>query len=223
MDPGISGEMLNTAWRTRARESLADLTARLTRAELQLLRRTTRDLHHAAPFLLLLLICGEFTPFVVMTGIVTPPGVCVLPAQREKERMKKIGVKEDVSSRLGLREGEGMLRMVTPPRDYVDAVRRLGKEELSAVVFVLGMKRTAKARKMDVVKLADHFRYIVLDDCLIRKAGGVDSMVREEVEIAVMERGGVEVGLGLSPEDAERDQRWWLARWLRGPPGGAVL
>lgn len=146
-----------------------------------------------------------------------------MAAQREKERVKRIGVKEDVSRRLGLREGEGMLRMVTPPRDYVDAVRRLGKEELGAVVNVLGMTGRTKVRKTYVVKLADHFRYIVLDDCLIRKAGGVQSMVREEVEIAVMERGGVEVGLGLSPEDAERDQRWWLARWLQGPPGGTVL
>lgn len=58
--------------------------------------------------------------------------------------------------------------------------------------------------------------YLVLDDGLIVKGGGVEGLSAEEVRIAVEERGGVSVGIGLGGEKEVVAEREWLKRWIGG-------
>ena len=201
-------------WVDKALEVHKLAVGSLTRAEFQLVKRAERDTRKVLPFLIVLFVCGEFTPLVVLSGLISVPGTCVLPSQREKDRMKRVKVKEEACRRFGLGMGEGVLNMVRLPSDFLQVVMRMRDEEVKAAFEVLGVKRGIWPLKN--VRLADHLRYLLLDDALILKGGGVKKMVREEVERSVWERGGVDVGLGLSPEEAEKDQRWWLERWVEG-------
>ena len=60
----------------------------LTRSELQLLVRNWHDMKRVPAFALVLIICGEFTPLVViaLTGIV--PWTCRIPKQIDSDRRK---------------------------------------------------------------------------------------------------------------------------------------
>jgi hypothetical protein len=59
----------------------------ITRREYQLCLRTTHDLGKLLPFGLVFLICGEFTPLVVLAlGSRVVPYTCRIPRQQEKDR-----------------------------------------------------------------------------------------------------------------------------------------
>lgn len=58
--------------------------------------------------------------------------------------------------------------------------------------------------------------YLVADDKLIVKGGGVERLGQEEVRIAVEERGGVGVGMGLGEKREVVAEREWLKRWIEG-------
>ncbi|EEP82073.1 predicted protein [Uncinocarpus reesii 1704] len=63
----------------------------VTRAEFQLLRRSAYDIRRMIPFVMILIVCGEFTPFVVLAlGNRVTPLTCRVPKQLEKERRLKL-------------------------------------------------------------------------------------------------------------------------------------
>ncbi|KAL1956565.1 hypothetical protein VTO42DRAFT_7036 [Malbranchea cinnamomea] len=195
----------------------------LTRSQFQLLWRTAHDVRRVIPFLVTLYLCAELTPVLIAMGLLKPPQVCMLPSQREKDRMYRVKMKTRVAASLGLEEGQGVLNGVMPPRDPVAAIRRASEAERFTACLVFGLSGRSTYFRSTERLLVKHFKYLLMDDSLILKGGGVAKMEREEVERAVFERGGVEVGLGLSPAEAELDQRWWLNRWLRGQRRGVKL
>jgi hypothetical protein len=61
----------------------------ISRKEYQLYLRTRHDIRKLIPFGLILLICGEFTPFVVLAlGSAVVPSTCQIPAQVVKDHVK---------------------------------------------------------------------------------------------------------------------------------------
>lgn len=56
--------------------------------------------------------------------------------------------------------------------------------------------------------------YLAVDDGLIVKGGGVERLNQEEVRIAVEERGGVGVGIGLGDKKEAAAEKEWLKRWV---------
>jgi hypothetical protein len=68
--------------------SAAVASASLTRSDLQLLIRNWHDIKRVPVFALVLMICGEFTPLVViaLSGVV--PWTCRIPKQIESDRRK---------------------------------------------------------------------------------------------------------------------------------------
>ncbi|KAK2812191.1 hypothetical protein FQN50_001549 [Emmonsiellopsis sp. PD_5] len=75
--------------------SLTHYSNTLTRAQFQLIRRSAYDVRRMLPFSLILLVCGEMTPFVVLVlGNAVTPLTCRVPRQVEKERIKRIEAKE---------------------------------------------------------------------------------------------------------------------------------
>ncbi|KAK2757888.1 hypothetical protein FQN54_004294 [Arachnomyces sp. PD_36] len=215
-------------------EKTTKALARLPRSDFQLLCRSAYDVRRMVPFTFILLICGELTPFVVLAlGNAICPLTCRVPRQLEKERGKRIRRLEVVRmgvGRVGIGGGSGrgaeledleMLMRFANPRKVGemgdgDVVRAAAVFDLSpgflpeSVVGgpVLGGVYREKVRRWG--------EYLVVDDRLIFKGGGVERLSKEEVRIAVGERGGVGVGVGLEGEREVAAQREWLKRWIEG-------
>ncbi|KAF3893409.1 Letm1 RBD domain-containing protein [Trichophyton interdigitale] len=195
----------------------------LTRSDFQLVRRSAYDLRRMIPFGFILLICGEFTPLVVLAiGNMVTPMTCRMPKHLIKERGKRIEYK--IAALQGLSESQ---REVVAPSSLRGAkdVHALSAEEVlqSCVVFGLSKRHSLSVpeflQNMLVnglyrPRLQRWMEYLAADDKLIKSAGGLDNMVAEEVRLAVDERGGVDVGMGLKEGVREATERKWLAKWL---------
>ncbi|EGD94398.1 hypothetical protein TESG_01917, partial [Trichophyton tonsurans CBS 112818] len=195
----------------------------LTRSDFQLVRRSACDLRRMIPFGFILLICGEFTPLVVLAiGNMVTPMTCRMPKHLIKERGKRIEYK--IAALQGLSDSQ---REVVAPSSLRGAkdVHALSAEEVlqSCVVFGLSKRHSLSVpeflQNMLVnglyrPRLQRWMEYLAADDKLIKSAGGLDNMVAEEVRLAVDERGGVDVGMGLKEGVREAAERKWLAKWL---------
>ncbi|KAK2799886.1 hypothetical protein FQN51_006487 [Onygenales sp. PD_10] len=229
--------------------SLTQYSNTLTRAQFQLIRRSAYDVRRMIPFSLILLFCGEMTPFVVLAlGNAVTPLTCRVPRQVEKERIKRIEAKEravraaeldnnnynnskavgktaaaianldmlinarsipnkfDINAIVNKARASGVLRAC--------AVFGLGRHELR--VSLPGFLREEVVNQVYRPRLRRWMRYLEVDDYLIVRGGGVEEMSAEEVRVAVEERGGVDVSIGLGVEKAEKVERKWLAEWLDG-------
>lgn len=165
----------------------------ITRAEFQLYHRTWSDLKKLPIFALVFLICGEFTPLVVvfMTGVV--PFTCKLPTQLDDDR-QKLEKRRAISFR-NLTE--------IPEKGHAD-VALLNRMQLLHISWSLGLCSSAwdwlggqlpglwtgALRK----RLRQRLMYLNLDDRLIWRYGGVKKMDLEEVKVACVERGLDTVG-----------------------------
>lgn len=158
-------------------------------------------------FALLFLICGEFTPLVVIAISNIVPWTCRIPKQIESDR-KKLEERRSISFRN---------LTVAPPS--VAGVEQLVRQQLIHISWSLGLSSrlwdwlggqypglpTGILRR----KVGRRVQYLKMDDQLIRKCGGVRDMEKEEVRMACVER-GINV-LGRSEGDVRRD----LAAWLK--------
>lgn len=276
----------------------------LLRADYQLLNRVARDCHRLVPFGLLLLLCGELTPLIVVAlGSLIVPGTCAIPAQAASEKRALARRRARVSSaamrvrgatasspELGdvlWREPAGLPALVR--RLVVDAGGRVGRSSSSSSNnnnnsnnidnTILNLRpltgrllRQGLASRGDLLRacvvlnvvrhvpppvasplyalltpwyaarLAARLRYLLVDDELIARGGGVAALSPAEVHAAVVDRGGVGVGEALlldrddngdgsggrkasgtsgsgsgdglmSPRVTERE-RAWLAKWV---------
>ncbi|PYH76048.1 hypothetical protein BO82DRAFT_359499 [Aspergillus uvarum CBS 121591] len=201
--------------------------AAISRSSFQLLHRATYDIRRMIPFTLLLIVCGEFTPLVVLAlGNAVTPRTCRVPRQLEKERAKRVQRKK---------------RALLLDRGTVTAPEVGSEKEMKSLRWLMGASgdgdREAVARACAVFGLAgshdrlawpvlplyrrrleQYLNYLEVDDELIRRGGGVQAMEAAEVRIAVEERGGVGVGSrgnGRTGWEVEREERRWLEKWLQ--------
>ena len=163
--------------------SAAVVSASLTRSDLQLLVRNWHDIKRVPMFALVLLICGEFTPLVVLAISSIVPWTCRIPKQVESDRRK-----------LEQRRSASFRELTTEPPTEA-GVEKLGRTQLMHINKSLGLSSgmwdwvgglpTGILRR----KVTRRVEYLELDDGLIRKAGGTKDMKFEEVQMALVERG----------------------------------
>ncbi|EPE02370.1 letm1-like protein [Ophiostoma piceae UAMH 11346] len=165
----------------------------LTRSDLVLKHRWTHDMRRLPLFGLLLLICGEFTPFVVMVFPHVVPYPCRIPKQVESLR------RADEKRRSQAFDGAGAAETET----NVLISRSLG---LAPIQDRLGLLSAVPSL---AVRVADRrVRFLAEDDALLRAAGGVAALETEEVVLACTDR-----GLDVLGKD-EAELRPLLTRWL---------
>lgn len=208
----------------------AMLSQNLTRSQFQLVHRAAHDVRRIIPFSILLIVCGELTPLVVLAmGDAITPFTCRVPKQIEKTR-----------SRLASRKREAMrvhqartVGSVTPPApgseeelqilatDFTSGewIESASSEEILRACAVLGLAKTHTRWGGFVPflyrpRLWRYAAYLGVDDELIRRGGGVQALDAIEVSIAVRERGGVDVALGKYGTEGESVERRWLDKWL---------
>lgn len=159
-----------------------------SRAEYHLIRRTKRDVSRVPIFGLILAICGEFTPIVVLflglTGAV--PRICHIPRQidgaREKaEARRRESFREGTVSAEGVGKVEDMQGLPRPIMRHV--ARSLGLystlwDRIGVTPTILLPARIQKAVER-----------IEVDDSVIEKEGGVQHLSEEELKLAAEERG----------------------------------
>lgn len=219
--PGTSGAVLDSAV----------TTLNVSRADLQLVRRAAYDVRRMIPFTLILIVCGEMTPLVVLAlGNAVTPLTCRVPGQVDKERLARAKAKQ-----VALQAVQGSLGSATPippgsdeelawladtfaNRDFVASA---SAEQVLRVCAVFGLTRSLDRPAWLVPwiyrrRLRKWIEYLALDDQLIVRGGGVQALNAEEVRTAVEERGGFGVsGPAADGWSAEREERRWLERWLR--------
>jgi len=181
----------------------------LSRAEWQLIRRSREDIKKVPLFALVFMICGEFTPLVVifMAGVV--PRTCMIPKQVQRMR-EKLEARRGRSFREGTLDSQDQaVRSILEVDDLrsfqlVHIGRSLG---LYPAFFdrIFGGFPTAALRS----RVRRWKEYLELDDVAIEKNGGVGQMEMEEVRIAAEER-GLDV-LGKNDMQLKGELKDWLA------------
>lgn len=176
---------------------------RFTRADYQLLLRNWHDVKRVPLFALVFLICGEFTPFVVvfMSGVV--PYTCRIPSQIEGDR-KKAEERRKISFR----------NLTTK----YEKDKPLDRQQLLHITWSLGLS----GRMWDYLggqlpglpnfilksKVAKRVEYLETDDKLLRRDGKVEDLDVEEVKMACQDR-GIDI---VNREDDELREH--LKMWL---------
>jgi hypothetical protein len=222
---GTSGAVFDTAVET----------LNISRADLQLVRRAAYDVRRMIPFTLILIVCGELTPLVVLAlGNAVTPFTCRVPKQVDKERMEREKLK-----RLAFEAVQGGLGSATPippgseeemtwlADNFANAefVATASAEQVLRACAVFGLTKSHDRPAFLVPliyrpRLERWAEYLALDDRLIARGGGVKAMNAEEVRTAVEERGGFGVAGAVSQRSgdgwsAEREERQWLEQWLK--------
>ena len=153
------------------------------------------------------MICGEFTPLVVVfvSGVV--PRTCYIPRQIESQR-EKAEKRRKESFRMGTVEEE---------KGVPTTVGDLNKKALLHVGASLGLYRSIWDKigvsiwpPMPLLRsrVRKEVDYLGLDDMAIERDGGVQGMELDEVKIALEER-GLDV-LGKNEELLRRSLKEWL-------------
>ncbi|MCJ1320670.1 hypothetical protein MMC15_006010 [Xylographa vitiligo] len=177
----------------------------LSRGEWLLIRRSNQDIKKVPLFALVFMICGEFTPLVVifMSGVV--PRTCKVPKQVLRDREKA-----EERRRSSFREGtvtstdRGIVDVETlPPHQLSHVGRSLGL--YSSLFDRLGVGLPTSLLRRRIQQWND---YIAVDDAAIEQYGGVEQMEIEEVRIALEER-GVDI-LGRGNAQLQRNLQAWL-------------
>lgn len=180
----------------------------LSRAEWQLIRRSRQDIKKAPLFALIFMVCGEFTPLVVMFMSAVVPRTCKAPQQvlktREKAEMRRSNSFRDGSTwaddanEVNARTSISNLQ----PSQIAHIGRSLGL--YSSVWDRLGFVPKLMVKR----RIANWKRYIDMDDAAITKSGDLPLMEAEEMRIACEER-GLDV-LGKNEKQLMNELRAWL-------------
>jgi hypothetical protein len=178
----------------------------LTRCDFQLLARNWHDVKRVPLFALMLMICGEFTPLVVLAVSNVVPWTCRIPKQIEKDR-RKLEERRAIS-----------FRNLTSSPPTAPGVDKLGRMELLHISWSLGLSSkmwdwlggrlpglpTYILRR----KVGKRVEYLDMDDGLLLKSGGAKGLEIEECRMACVER-GIDV-LGRSDQQVRADLESWL-------------
>ncbi|KAL8771770.1 MAG: hypothetical protein Q9209_002961 [Squamulea sp. 1 TL-2023] len=188
----------------------------LSRAEYHLIRRTRRDVSRIPLFGLVLVICGEFTPLlVVFVGLSGPvPRTCHIPKQIESTREKL-----EKRRRESFRDGTVPMKET---EDFKD-LQKLPRPILIHVGKSLGLYSSLwdKIRVVPTLLLPRRIQKTVdlidVDDLAIEKGGGVIHLSEEELKLAAEER-GLDV-VGRSKEEV----RSVLGRWINARKRASII
>ncbi|KAL8711102.1 MAG: hypothetical protein Q9220_004483 [cf. Caloplaca sp. 1 TL-2023] len=183
----------------------------LSRAEYHVIDRTRKDVSRIPVFGLVLLICGEFTPLVViflgLSGAV--PRICHIPRQIQ-------GAREKLEARRRESFREGTVMTVEGPRDLGD-VQHLPKRIISHLGKSLGLYSSLWDR-LGILptmllprRVENTIERIDVDDLAISRGGGVQLLNEEELKLAAEAR-GLDI-TGKSVVDLQSQlASWMLAR-----------
>ncbi|KAI9925992.1 hypothetical protein ASPWEDRAFT_37899 [Aspergillus wentii DTO 134E9] len=208
-------------------------TFNLSRSHFQLVRRSAGDARRMIPFTLLLLICDELTPILLpIIGNAIIPLACWTPGQIEKERSIKTTRKHGAmtahkadhpDAQTSFSAGsEQELELLAKQYANAEWAEKIASSEgvlRACAVFNL-VKAHDRFGRLPLVpqvyrpRLRRYVEYLNVDDSLIRTSGGVQAMDALEVRLSVEERGGIDVSEGKVGEEAEKEERLWLERWL---------
>lgn len=177
---------------------------RISRADYQLLLRNWHDVKRVPIFGLIFLVCGEFTPFVVIAISGVVPYTCRIPKQISSDR-SKLEERRKISFRNlteVYKKDEPLVR-----QQMLHISWSLG---LSGKIWdYIGGKLPGPPDFLLSRRVAHRVEYLETDDRLIKRDGGVDEMVIEEVKIACTER-GIDVN-GREDEALRNDLKLWMA------------
>jgi hypothetical protein len=172
-----------------------------TRAHMHLKLRWSYDVRRLPLFALILIVCGEFTPLVVLALPRAVPLPCRIPRQVEKLE------KEDQKWR-----EEGRREVVTSANTAGNGNGGGGKggAPVTGLAKILGLPiRWWTPRSVLQSSVEKRLRFLDEDDRLLVRAGGAEALVPEEVRLACADRGIEVMGRG------EKELRGVLGRWLR--------
>ncbi|MCJ1459068.1 hypothetical protein MMC28_009445 [Mycoblastus sanguinarius] len=185
----------------------------LSRADFQLIRRTWKDIAKLPPFVLIFMICGEFTPLIIvfMTGAV--PRIIWIPKQVQKAREKAEARRKEMS----IEESGGivvsgpartsLIASMTEP-SQTKALRHLGA---SLGLYPAWWDRylpTGPPMSLVRRRVYKRLEELEVDDFAIERDGGVEKMEDGELTIACEER-GLDV-LGKDEQQLREELREWL-------------
>lgn len=197
----------------------------LNRSDFQLVRRAAYDFRRLIPFTLIVIICGEFTPLVVLAlGSAVTPYTCRVPGQISKTQKQRAEVKRLAIAAHQARTTGSVTPLLVGSEQELDLLARkfangkwveeeASSEDVLRACAVFGLAKTHVrppflAGLVYKQRLRRYAEYLRLDDGLIVKYGGVKKLNANEVRIAIEERGGGDVG-------DEKVQRAWLEKWLQ--------
>lgn len=159
---------------------------KITRAEFQLVMRSRHDSSRIPMFALLFLICGEFTPFVVLAVPGITPLTCRIPNQINKMRQK-------------LETRRRAAFELLPPGNVPDGTllqpSQLNRNLTVHCSNVLGLHSSRWPSFLPPTvllkrRVRKRMEYLNLDDQLLLKGGGVAALHSgEELKLAAVERG----------------------------------
>lgn len=180
-----------------------------TRAHHQLIRRHNHDMKKLPIFGLCFIICGEFTPLVVLLLPHIVPYPCRIP--RQVTKLQKAAEKRRAAS------FEFYKKAVEVAWDDEDREHVENEHIAKSLGFVSTFwdKITVVPTKMAKYRTEERIAALVKDDALIRQAGGVGALEGEEIVLACEER-------GLDTLDRDTfELRGMLTRWLRFARGSS--
>jgi len=179
----------------------------LDRSSFQLLTRSWFDVKRIPIFALVFLVCGEFTPLVVVAVSSVVPYTCRIPKQIESDR-KTLEKRRAISFR--------NLTAVLPKNSA--GVDDLVRMQLLHISWSLGLSSSAwdwlggrlpgLPTPLLRRKVGRRVQYLELDDKLIKRDGDVERMSIEEVRLALIER-GVDI-LGKSESQLRASLKAWF-------------
>lgn len=181
-----------------------------TRSTFLLRRRWRYDVRRLPLFALLLLVCGEFTPLVVMAMPKLVPYTCRIPRQvetlqRKAEERRAASLKKLDQIREKT-EGEGAKAPLSDAATAAHIARSLNL--ISPLWDRLGVPDATLALLSTQRKVQRHLDHLKEDDALLVQAGGVDALEDEEVVLACVDRA---IGtVGRSSEELRKELRSWL-------------
>ncbi|KAI0867128.1 hypothetical protein F4860DRAFT_19295 [Xylaria cubensis] len=178
-----------------------DKSANPTRASLLLRARVRHDSARLPLFALIVLICGEFTPLIVLIFPRLTPYTCRIPTQAAVIR-KSIEARRAASIRALSYVNTAEPTAVAKVADgHICRSLGLGSPLWDRTGFDVPW---AKTRAADVV------RRIVQDDAMLKNGGGVRALVDDEVVLACEERGIDTLGKDVASLRSRLEA--WVAR-----------
>lgn len=192
-----------------------------TRSTLLLRRRWRHDVRRLPLFALLLLVCGEFTPLVVMAMPKLVPYTCRIPRQVETlqrkaeerraasfHKLDKIPLLDaDIEASLSSSPSSEATASLSDAETAAHIARSLNL--ISPLWDRLGVPDATLAALLSTQrKVQRHLDFLKEDDALLVQAGGVVALEDEEVVLACVDRA---IGtIGRSNEELRKEMQSWL-------------
>lgn len=199
-----------------------------TRAGFLLRRRWAHDVCRLPLFALILLVCGELTPFFVLTLPGAVPLTCRIPrqvdtilAKTEERRRRSFAQLRQAATAL---QQNGSTQQ-EPTRQDAPATAHIARSLnlVSRLWDTLGVPDAVLA-SVAGRKVRAHLAFLEEDTRLLCQAGGVDALEDAEVVLACADR-GIDVVTGAKKVDVatlRRRLHQWVARVRTTGPAGVV-